>query len=69
MAFLCLQIYFFKQMKYVDLTCLLGGSLLTWSVVLVVLLCINHSLVVVFCVHNKVVYYLLYFSEFIIHID
>jgi hypothetical protein len=39
MAFLCLQTnIFMKQMKYVELTCLLGGSMLSWSVVLVVLL-------------------------------
>jgi hypothetical protein len=41
MAFLCLQkkkIFFLKQMKYVELTCLFGGSTLSWSVVLVVLL-------------------------------
>jgi hypothetical protein len=29
---------FLKQIKYVELTCLLGGSVLSWSVVLVVLL-------------------------------
>jgi hypothetical protein len=30
--------YILKQMKYVELTCLLGGSMLSWSVVLVILL-------------------------------
>jgi hypothetical protein len=28
-----LQKHFLKQIKYVELTCLLGGSVLSWSVV------------------------------------
>jgi hypothetical protein len=50
-------------MKYLELTCLLGGSMLFWSVALVVLLRMYHSLVAVFCFYNKVMYYV-YLSHF-----
>jgi hypothetical protein len=36
--FLTMKIFLFKQMDYVELTCLLGGSVLSWSAVLIVLL-------------------------------
>jgi hypothetical protein len=45
---------FLKQMEYFELACLLGGSVLSWSVVLAVLLCIYHSLMAVFCIYCNV---------------
>jgi hypothetical protein len=42
--------YFLKQIKYVELTCFLGGSALSWSAVLVVFII--------------VIYYLSYFVIF-----
>jgi hypothetical protein len=51
-------------MKYVELTCLFGGSMPSWPMVLVVLLLIYHSLVTVFCFYNAAIYFLLYFTVF-----